>query len=110
MWRNIKYYAVALAVILIGASISTALQLLQAYLPIGHPVGALAANLSGVILGSIIMIVGFLKDSRLDQERKRADTAEAKVATAQSKVAAAEAVVHTNASVLTASTNAPNVI
>ena len=57
----------------------------EAYLPIGHPVGALSANLSGVILGSIIVIIGFLRDNRLEQarqrteeERQRADTAEAR--------------------------------
>ena len=90
MWQNIKYYALALAVILIGASISTALQLLQAYFPIGHPVGALAANLSGVTIGTIIMVIGFLKDNRLDQERKRADAAVAEAAVATAKAAAAE--------------------
>ena len=34
------------------------------------------------------MVVGFLKDNHLDQERKRADTADAKVATAQVEAAA----------------------
>ena len=104
MWQNIKYYVLALAVILLGTSVSTGLQLLQDYLPIGHPVGALAANLSGVTLGSIIMVIGFLKDNRVDQERKRADqerkradqerkraeTAEAKIAEEQLKAAVAE--------------------
>ncbi|MDE2786930.1 MAG: hypothetical protein OXL37_09735 [Chloroflexota bacterium] len=93
MWQNIKYYALALAVILIGASTSTALQLLQAYLPIGHPLGALAANLSGVTIGTIIMVIGFLKDNRLDQERKRADNAIAEAAVATAKAAAAEVVI-----------------
>ena len=90
MWQNIKYYALALAVILIGASISTALQLLQAYFPIGHPVGALAANLSGVTIGTIIMVIGFLKDNRLDQERKRADAAVAQVVELRAKIAASQ--------------------
>ena len=90
MWQNIKYYALALAVILTGASISTALQLLQAYLPIGHPVGALAANLSGVTIGTIIMVIGFLKDNRVDQERKRADDAVAQVVELRAKIAASQ--------------------
>ena len=104
MWQNIKYYVLALAVLLLGTSVSTGLQFLQDYLPIGHPVGALAANLSGVTLGSIIMVIGFLKDNRVDQERKRADqerkradqerkraeTAEAKIAEEQLKAAVAE--------------------
>ena len=98
MWQNIKYYALALALILLGTSISTALQLLPDYLPIGHPIAILAANLSGVTLGSIIMVIGFLKDNRLDQalkraaqERKRADTAESQIAEAETKTAVAEA-------------------
>ncbi len=90
MWQNIEYYALALAVILIGASISTALQLLQAYFPIGHPVVALAANLSGVTIGTIIMVIGFLKDNRLDQERKRADAAVAQVVELRAKIAASQ--------------------
>ena len=97
MWQNIKYYVLALAIILLGTFTSTGLQLLQGHLPVGHPAGALAANLSGVTLGSIIMVIGFLKDNRVDQERKRADherkraeTAEAKIAEEQLKAAVAE--------------------
>ena len=94
MWQNIKYYALALAIILLGTFTSTGLQLLQGYLPIGHPTSALAANLSGVTLGSIIMVIGFLKDNRVDQERKRADAAEAQIAEAGVKTAVAEALMH----------------
>lgn len=91
MWQNIKYYVLALAIILLGTFVSTALQLLPDYLPIGHPVSILAANLSGVTLGSIIMVIGFLRDNRLDQALKRANAAEAQVAEAQTKTAVAEA-------------------
>ena len=91
MWQNIKYYALALAIILLGTFISTGLQLLQGNLPIGHPASALAANLSGVTLGSIIMVIGFLKDNRVDQALKRAEVAEAKIAEAGVKTAVAEA-------------------
>ena len=91
MWQNIKYYVLALAIILLGTFTSTGLQLLPDYLPIGHPVAILAANLSGVTLGSIIMVIGFLRDNRLDQALKRADAAEAKIAESQIKTAIAEA-------------------
>ena len=37
------------------------------------------------------MVIGFLKDNRVDQERKRADTAEAQIAEAGVKTAVAEA-------------------
>ena len=52
--------------------------------------GALAANLSGVTIGTIIMVIGFLKDNRLDQERKRADDAVAQVVELRAKIAASE--------------------
>lgn len=51
---------------------------------------ALAANVSGVTIGTIIMVIGFLKDNRLDQERKRADDAVVEAAAATAKAAAAE--------------------
>ena len=93
MWANIKYYALALVIILVTTLVSTALQLLEGHLPIGHPVSTLATNLSGVTLGTVIMVIGFLKDNRLDQERKRADDAitEAAAATAEAAVATAKA-------------------
>lgn len=53
--------------------------------------GELAANLSGVTIGTIIKVIGLLKDNRFDQERKRADAAEAKIAEAQAKTAVADA-------------------
>ncbi len=73
MWKNIKYYALAFAIILVGAVVSTGLQLVEGSLPVGHPASALAANLSGVTIGGIIMVIGFLRDSRLEEERRRAE-------------------------------------
>ena len=61
--------------------------------PSFDPLGALAANLSGVTIGTIIMVIGFLKDNRLDQERKGADDAIAEAAVATAKAAAAEVVI-----------------
>ena len=73
MWQNIKYYLLAYAVMATGSLVSTALQLLAAEFPTGHPVSALAANLSGITVGGIFMVIGFLKDNRVQQERERAD-------------------------------------
>ena len=92
IWQNIKYYAIAWAVILVTTLISTGLQLLENYFPTGHPASTLGANLSGVTIGTIIMVIGFLKDNRLDQERKRADAAVAQVTELQAKIAASEVV------------------
>ena len=90
MWQNIKYYAIAWAIILVTTLISTGLQLLENYFPTGHPASTLGANLSGVTIGTIIMVIGFLKDNRLDRERKRADAAVAQVTELQAKIAASE--------------------
>ena len=93
MWQNIKYYAIALAIILVTTFISTGLQLLETYLPTGHPASTLVTNLSGVTIGAIIMVIGFLRDNRLDQERKRTDSALARAAAAETKAATAEVVI-----------------
>ena len=74
--QNARFYGLAFAIILIAELVTTGLQLLGAYYPTGHPVAILAANLSGVTLGGIIMVIGFLRDNRLDQERKRTEAAE----------------------------------
>ena len=97
MWQNIKYYVLALAIIITTTLASTALQLLGEVFPTGHPVSTLATNLSGVTLGSFIMVIGFLKDGRIEEERKRtererkrADDAEAKIREAEVKARVAE--------------------
>ena len=74
--QNAKFYGLAFAIILIADLVTTGLQLLGAYYPTGHPVAILAANLSGVTLGGFIMVIGFLRDNRLEQERKRTEAAE----------------------------------
>jgi len=73
VWQNIKYYLLAYAVMATGALVSTALQLLAAEFPTGHPVSTLAANLSGVTVGGLIMVMAFFKDQRVEEERKRVD-------------------------------------
>lgn len=73
MWKNTKYYVIALAIIYAGALVSTGFQLLEAEFPNIHPLSKLAANLSGVSVGGFIMVLGFLRDNRLDEERKRTD-------------------------------------
>ena len=74
--QSARFYGLAFAIILIAELVTTGLQLLGAYYPTGHPVAILAANLSGVTLGGFIMVIGFLRDNRLDQERKRTEAAE----------------------------------
>ena len=88
--QNAKFYGLAFAIILIAELVTTGLQLLGAYYPTGHPVAILAANLSGVTLGGIIMVIGFLRDNRLEQERKRTEAAETLVKEERKRTEAAE--------------------
>ena len=88
--QNAGFYGLAFAIILIAELVTTGLQLLGAYYPTGHPVAILAANLSGVTLGGIIMVIGFLRDNRLEQERKRTEAAETLVKEERKRAEAAE--------------------
>ena len=88
--QNAKFYGLAFAIILIAELVTTGLQVLGAYYPTGHPVAILAANLSGVTLGGIIMVIGFLRDNRLEQERKRTEAAETLVKEERKRAEAAE--------------------
>ena len=91
MWKNTKYYVIALAIIYAGAIVSTGFQLLEAEFPNIHPLSKLAANLSGVSVGGFIMVLGFLRDSRLDDERKRTDLERERADRAISRAERAEA-------------------
>ena len=89
MWQNVKYYVVAYGVVVFGALISTGFQLLEVSFPEIHPLNKLASNLSGISPGTVVMVVGLIRDKRVDdarketnKERQRADKAEAAVATA----------------------------
>ena len=85
--RNIKYYLLALIIIVIGEAVSTAMQLLGGYLPTNHPAAILATNLSGITFGGIIMVIAFLKDNRLDQERKNTKQEQERAAQEQERAA-----------------------
>ena len=78
MWENVKFYLLAYVIMVAGVLVSTGLQLLEAQFPMGHPAGILAANLSGITLGGLIMVIGFLRDSRLVQERKLTESERAR--------------------------------
>ena len=71
MWQNSKYYLLAYAIMVAGALSATGLQLLATQFPTGHPVSTLSVNLSGITVGGLFMVIGFLKDDRVEQERER---------------------------------------
>lgn len=85
MWQNVKYYALAYAIMVVGALLSSVFQLLGDQFPAGHPAGTIAANLSGVTIGGMIMVIGFLKDARVEDERKRTAAAEARADAAEAR-------------------------
>ena len=88
VWQNIKYYLLAYAVMATGSLVSTALQLLAAEFPTGHPASTLAANLSGVTVGGLIMVMAFFKDQRVEEERKRVDAERERVKEEQARTKA----------------------
>ena len=92
MWQNVKYYAVAYAIVVLGVLLSTGLQLLEGLFPGIHPLNKLAANLSGISIGTVIMMVGLIRDKRVadaqaeaNEQRQRADKAEAAITQANQK-------------------------
>ena len=85
MWQNVKYYVLAYVIMVAGALLSSGFQLLGDQFPAGHPAGTIAANLSGVTIGGLIMAMGFLKDSRVEEERKRTEAAEARAVAAEAR-------------------------
>ena len=87
MWQNIKLYVLAYTIMVAGAVVSTAFQLLGDQFPVGHPISAMAANLSGMSIGGLIMVLGFIRDGRVEEERQRAADAEARAQEATIKAA-----------------------
>ena len=71
--QSVRYYGLAFVIILVAELVTTGLQLAGNYFPAGHPVAILVANLSGLTLGGVIMVIGFLKDNRVEQERQRTE-------------------------------------
>ena len=91
VWNNVKFYVLAFAIVLMGSLVSTGLQLLESLFPEIHPLNKLFANLSGVTMGGVIMVLAFLRDNRVDQERKRAERYEQEASNAKAEASNAKA-------------------
>ncbi len=91
MWQNVRYYVLAYAIVVAGALVSSAFQLLGDQFPVGHPISTVSANLSGVTIGGLFIVMGFLKDSRVEEERKRTEEERKRAAAAEARADAAEA-------------------
>ena len=90
-WQNVKYYVLAYAIMVTGALLSSGFQLLGDQFPVGHPISTVAANLSGVTIGGLFMVMGFLKDSRLEEERQRTEEERKRTEAERQRADAAEA-------------------
>lgn len=90
MWQNVKFYVIAFALVLTANLITTGLNLLENLFPEIHPLNQIITSLSGVTLGGVIMVLGLLRDSRLDDERKRTKSAEEAAKSAQEEVKSAQ--------------------
>ena len=90
MWQNVKFYVIAFVLVLTANLIATGLNLLENLFPEIHPLNQLITSLSGVTLGGVIMVLGLLRDSRLDDERKRTKSAEEAAKSAQQEAKSAQ--------------------
>ena len=86
MWRNIKLYVLAYAIMVAGALLSSIFQIVGDQFAVGHPISTVSANLSGISIGGLIMVLGFIRDGRVEEERKRAALAEARAAAAEERI------------------------
>ena len=89
--QSVRYYGLAFVIILVAELVTTGLQLAGSYFPAGHPVAILVANLSGLTLGGVIMVIGFLKDNRVEQERQRTEEERQRAEQERERADAAEA-------------------
>ena len=90
VWRNFKFYIVGFAVVVVASLVSTGLGMLPGLFPDIHPLNQLATDLSGITLGGIIMVLGFMRDSRLEEARERTEAAEAETQAARAAVKTAQ--------------------
>ena len=84
--QSFKYYGLGFAIVVIAVLVSTGLQIAAGYLPAGQIASTLVANLSGITIGSIIMVIGFLRDNRLEQERQRTAEAQQRAEAAEFRI------------------------
>ena len=84
--QSFKYYGLGFAIVVVAVLVSTGLQIAAGYLPAGQIASTLIANLSGITIGSIIMVIGFLRDNRLEQERQRTEEAQRRADAAEARV------------------------
>ena len=95
VWQNFKFYIVGFAVVVVASLVSTGLEMLPGLFPDIHPLNQLATDLSGITLGGIIMVLGFMRDTRLEEARERTEAAEEETKNARAETKAAQDAIKT---------------
>lgn len=83
MWENYKLYLLAFIIYTVATIILAVLELAAIRYSDAAILGRLATMLSGGFLGGFALVLGILRDDRVEKERRRADSAEAAIAEVQ---------------------------
>ena len=73
MWQNYKMYVLALIIYSVGTAALAMLELLAAQLGDSAVWARLATMLSGNFLGGFALVLGILRDDRVEKEKQRAE-------------------------------------
>ena len=74
-----------------GALVSIGSQLVGDQFAVGHPISITSANLSGMTIGGPFMVMGFIRDGRIEEERKRTEEERKRAQDKRKRANAAEA-------------------
>ena len=85
MWENYKLYLLALVIYTVATAALAVLELMAAHLDDSAVLARLATMLSGSFLGGFALVLGILRDDRVEKERRRAEKAEAAIAEVQKR-------------------------
>ena len=86
MWQNYKMYLLALVIYTLVTAGLVGLEVAAALLGDSAILARLVTMLSGNLLGGFVLVLGILRDDRVEKERQRANKAEAAIAEAQKRV------------------------
>ena len=85
MWQNYKLYLMALGIYTVATAALVALEVAATLLGDSAVLARLVTMLSGNLLGGFALVLGILRDDRVEKERQRAEKAEAAIAEVQKR-------------------------
>ena len=91
MWENYKLYLLALVIYTVATAALAVLELMAAHLDDSAVLARLATMLSGSFLGGFALVLGILRDDRVEKERQRTAEAEKRAEQERSRADRAEA-------------------